>query len=125
SAKKATRACSRKVRKTALLTCPIGSRSRKRTFSTCTKSFIADADAIQRGPSYPVRMRTRSRALGVAVIAGFVLAGTAGSAVTNRIQHRAARGVAVDVYSSGLPVFDLRRAEPQAPPLPPRPSGPP
>ncbi|TMM34172.1 MAG: hypothetical protein E6F93_04060 [Actinobacteria bacterium] len=68
-------------------------------------------------------MRTRSRALGVAVIAGFVLAGTAGSAVTNRIQHRAAQGVAVDVYSSGLAVFDLRRTEPKARRLLTGPSG--
>jgi len=57
------------------------------------------------------------------VIAGFVLAGTAGSAVTNRIQHRAAQGVAVDVYSSGLAVLDLRRTEPKARRLLTGPSG--
>jgi hypothetical protein len=57
------------------------------------------------------------------VIAGLVLAGTAGSAVTSRIQHRAAQGVAVDVYSSGLAVFDLRRTEPKARSLLTGPSG--
>ena len=57
------------------------------------------------------------------MIAGFVLAGTARSAVTNRIQHRAAQGVAVDVYSSGLAVFDLRRTEPKARRLLTGPSG--
>jgi len=59
-------------------------------------------------------MRTSSRALGAALVVSFVLAGTAGGVVAERIQHGAARGVAVDVYSSGLAVFDLRRTEPSA-----------
>jgi hypothetical protein len=74
-------------------------------------SSMTDADGIQREAPYPVRMRTSSRVLGAALIVGFVLAGTAGGVVAKRIQHGAARGVAVDVYSSGVAAFDLRRTE--------------
>jgi hypothetical protein len=70
-----------------------------------------------------VHMRTKSRALGAALIVSVVLAGTAGGVVAERIQHGAARGVAVDVYSSGLAVFDLRRTEPSARRLLTGPSG--
>lgn len=71
-------------------------------------------------------MRTSSRALGTALIACLVLAGAAGGVVVKRpqpIQYGAARGVVVDVYSSGGAVFDLRRTEPAARRLLTGPSG--